>query len=452
MRSSRFLIVLLGVIVLLAVARPAQADVAPPANPPGANPEPGGTTQVRMESESVLIEVLASAPADSLGRARVTARFWMRNMGTAAETLAVRYPVGADDGFGQVRRVENLSVQVNDRAVATRETTGPDPRWPDFATAPWVEFDVMFPVGEEVRITVAYDLEGSGYPPLVTFDYLLSTGAGWYDTIGQATIVLRLPYNVDLLAYDYLPPGGVVIGREVRWQYSQLEPTRENDMTFTIVMPARWQAVLQAQGDVQSAPQDGEAWGRLGKAYKQVFLLNRGYRSGDVGDELYRRALDAYRTCLRLKPDDAQWHAGYAELLAEHGYWLAWDDPVTGQAERLEAIREIHTALQLAPNDALVREIASRLVWLLEPGMVDRGNGRYDFPWLTATPPAPTSPPPTETSPAPLATPTLAAVTALPYVPPTAAPAPSKLPVCGSALWLPLAMGLVLLGARRLSR
>jgi hypothetical protein len=85
------------VFMLTAVYAPAsvRADVAPPAYPPGSNPEPGSEiTQVRMMAETVLIEVLQS----DNNQARVTADFTMRNLGTAAESMGVRFPLSADDG------------------------------------------------------------------------------------------------------------------------------------------------------------------------------------------------------------------------------------------------------------------------------------------------------------------------------------------------------------------
>ena len=52
------LTLILSVIALFAFPSVALADVAPPINPPGSNPEPGtDTTQVRMVSENVLIDV-----------------------------------------------------------------------------------------------------------------------------------------------------------------------------------------------------------------------------------------------------------------------------------------------------------------------------------------------------------------------------------------------------------
>ena len=91
-RIASFLSLLIGVFLLFPTS--ARADIAPPDQPPGANPVPGSeSTQVRMVAETVLLDVQASAPAGSLGRAAVTATFTMQNLGDSPETMAVRFPL-----------------------------------------------------------------------------------------------------------------------------------------------------------------------------------------------------------------------------------------------------------------------------------------------------------------------------------------------------------------------
>ena len=113
--------------------------------------------------------------------------------------------------------------------------------------------------------------------------------------------------------------------------------------------------------------------------------------------------------------------------------------------ETFRALEEIHRALELAPNDPVVREIAENLVYMIEGGMTQNGE-RFDFPWLTQTP---TALPPTPT----LVPVEESTVTALPiatntplpkptqpdptYASPTAVPQNSS-PICGSAVFLPL--------------
>jgi hypothetical protein len=179
----------------------------------------------------------------------------------------------------------------------------------------------------------------------------------------------------------------------------------------------------------------------LAKAYKFIFLLNKGYRQDVGGQELYTLSVEAYEKCLSLKPDDAQWHAGFADLLAYRSLWDSWSRDT--RPEALHALNEIHTALELAPNDPVVREIAGTMTGLLYGGITRNGDS-FDFPWLTQTP---TTLPPTLEIVLGDATPTLPATpaptrTSAPPLEPTPtnpAPDPQKpSPLCGSAAFLPL--------------
>ena len=392
------LAVLLLLFVLLALPTPARArpglpDIAPPIYPPGVNPQPGAeTTAVEMQRETVLIDI-KDGGVNKLGVAHVTADFTMHNPSSQAETLAVRFPISANDGRMQYPEISSISVQVNGRPLNYTRQSYPS-LGRDDAEVPWAEFTVTFPAGQDTAIKVAYDLQGSGYFPYTAFYYLLHTGVGWSGNIGRAEISLRLPYpaNSQNLVLDTqigwaeTTPGGVFDGNEVGWVFEDFEPgdgSLVRDMEFALVAPAAWQALLSAQAEVKARPQDGEAWGRLGKRYKDLFLQSKGYRADPGGLELYELSVEAYEECLRLKPDDAQWHAGFAELLANRAYWDSWaGDPVP---ESYRALEELRTALQLAPRDSVVLAIAEEISWMLPDG-IQASDAGYDFPWLTQTP------------------------------------------------------------------
>jgi len=292
-------------------------------------------------------------------------------------------------------------VKVDGKKIATSNASYPEPNY--FADpVPWVEFGVTFPPNVDVAISVAYDLQGSGYYPYTAFYYLLETGGGWKDTIGKAEIILRLPYEANSLnvvqdtqtGWAETNPGALFNGREVSWLYEDFEPgpyAVVQNMEFALVAPSAWKKILQAQADIKASSTDGEAWGKLAKAYKDLFFLGKGYREDAGGSELFRLSVEAYEECLRLKPSDAQWHAGFADLLANRAYWDGWMSGPTEDAFR--ALTEIHTALQIAPNDAKVKEIAENIYYMFSEGMILTDAG-YDFPWLTQTP---TPRPPTET-------------------------------------------------------
>jgi tetratricopeptide (TPR) repeat protein len=79
---------------------------------------------------------------------------------------------------------------------------------------------------------------------------------------------------------------------------------------------------FEGKGCRYKNPNDGEAWGRLAKAYKEVVKMPKGYlREDPAGIELYALSKDAYEKCLALLPNDPLWHYGYADLLWAHYYF-----------------------------------------------------------------------------------------------------------------------------------
>jgi tetratricopeptide (TPR) repeat protein len=437
---KRLLIVLL-LSAMFALPSAVRADVAPPYNPPGANLQPGSdVTQVRMAAETVLIDVKNDSTPGGLGSAAVTADFTMRNLGVQDESLAVRFPISASDGRDQYPELTGLSVKVNGKAVPTRRVNYPDTRDPN-KDLPWAEFQVSFAPGKDVAIEVKYGLKGTGYSPYAAYYYVLETGAGWKGTIGSADIILRLPYpaspqNVVIgtqIGWAMTTPGGVIQGNEMHWHFENFEPGPSgavDNMEFALVAPSAWQQVLKERQSAAAAPNDGEAWGRLAKAYKAIFFMNKAYRSDDGGAELYQLSVEAYQNCLRLLPEDAEWHAGYAELLANRAYWdMSSRGPTP---DTYQALEEMRTALRLAPDDARVQQIAQQISSMFPDAMPRNGTG-YDFAWLSTTPtPRPTLP--ATTAPEPLKPTASSPQEAVPTSRPLS-------PTCGSAALLPLAIG-----------
>lgn len=394
MKKNDILLFVFLLVFMLAMPGSVQADIAPPANPPGSNPQPGvESTQVRMQAETVLIDVRNDTAPQSLGSARVTADFTMRNTGAADESIPVRFPISINNGFSEFPEITDMVIKVDGRQVSYKRVNYPDPQYQS-ESLPWAEFNATFPAGKETAIQVSYSLKGTGYYPYTVFYYILETGAGWKGTIGSADITLRLPYeaNKQNVVIDFQIGFGettrapVFQGNEARWHFEDFEPGRDGpvwNMEFALVAPSAWRAVLTEQGNVKRSPSDAEAWGRLGRAYKSLFLLNRGYREDAGGAELYQASVAAYEKCLELKPKDAQWHAGYADLLVNRAYWDSWGQ--NPSPALYQGLREINTALQLAPNDPVVVEIAANIHNMFPEAVLENDNG-FDFPWLTQTP------------------------------------------------------------------
>ncbi len=452
------IIVLLLVITFIAFPSTVSADVAPPAQPPGASLQPGvDVTQVRMMSETVTIEIQDEAPENSLGQARVTASFTMRNLGEQAESMEVRFPISTNDGFGNYPLISNVTVKVNGSGVDVRQIDGEDPYGYD-QLVPWVAFDTSFKPNEDVVILVTYTLEAWGEMPFVNFEYIFSTGAAWKGTIGSATLFVRFPYDINPLNVLPFPSDDTLSnhklsGSELKWVYADFEPSLSDNFSISIVAPSVWQEVLGERQIVSKNPDDGEAWGRLAKLYKELTFSSRrrGFRYGQFSSDegaqvLFSLSVAAYEKAVKIQFYDPLWHAGYADLLGYYACYAKYDG-IDTRREAVKALQEIQLALQMAPKDEKVMVIANDLLYYLDGGIVKVGD-EFDFPWLTATPDWKTpTPEPTATR-TPKIVVTITAESENPGPTITAqssqtaeTPEPKKtLPICGSVLLLPFGL------------
>jgi tetratricopeptide (TPR) repeat protein len=393
----RYALRLLVLIVIVLSPFSVRADIAPPDQPPGANLAPEyENTQVRMVSETVLIEVEERNSENSLGHANVTARFVMHNLGSDIETMFVRFPLtfwnGASDGFWSYPELSDIQFSVGGETVGWQRVTTPNPQNEEYPI-PWAAFGVTFPPHQDVLIEVAYTAKPVGEYPFVSYSYILETGAGWKGGIGSADLIVRLPYEAndrnviigETTGWSVTSPGVELEDREVSWHFENFEPTWENNIEISLVIPSAWRRVLEEQANVTKNPQDGEAWGRLGKIYKEIASLRRLMREDEGGKELYQLALEAYQNAVNLLPNDALWHAGFADLLWNHAYWDVFQPGSPNLDEIQRAVAEIKIAYELKPEDPKVLDILDNMTYGM-PSAIERVEDGYVFSLLTATP------------------------------------------------------------------
>lgn len=470
MKKIRFLFSILILFALFLPSRTVRADVAPPEAPPGTTLLPGeATTQVRMVAETVTLTISEDSADAKNAVARTEAVFTMRNLGAAEEKMAVRFPLsffnGNSDGFGNFPEIKQIAVKINGQLVSTRRETQPffnsEMSYHERDELPWAVFDVTFPPNQDVTIEVAYDVYGYGYYPYEAFKYILETGAGWNGTIGSAEIIVRLPYevseqNLDLTGqagYGETSSNGALSGNEIRWSFKDFEPTYQDNVQIVAVTPSLWKKILSEKSNVEKNPKDGEAWGRLAKAYKEVALMPKGWlRDDDAGVELYRLSKEAYERCLALLPDDPLWHYGYAELLWARYYFDVYSSgQVDTEGVLPAALNSLQTALALDPNLQEAKDLLN-FISSQAPGAVQKNDdGSFTMLGLTATSMPPT-PWPTPTSVFTAVPPTSAPASTISStstaVPPEEPSASS--PLCGSAAILPLLLGLIALNRRKM--
>jgi hypothetical protein len=487
---------LLMVLLLIVLVFPmsVHADVAPPDQPPGTNPIPGKeNTQVSMLAETVTMSVLKQSEDPNVGQAKVDAVFTMRNLGSASENMLVRFPLsfwnGWDNGFGKFPEIADLVVKVNGGKVDTERITTQNDSGIVSNPIPWAAFNVSFPPGQDVKIEVIYTGGGATESPYVSFRYILETGAGWKGTIGSVDFIVTLPYeanNLNVIFYEgtgfmSTTAGAAVSGRQLRWHFDNLEPTAQNNFNVTLVLPPAWNKVLIEQENLKANPNDGGAWGRLGKAYKEIIQQHHGLRDDPGGLEAYRLGVEAYQKAVTLLPKDSLWHTGFADLLFQHAYFTQYSPTGMDYTELGLVVSELKTAVAIDPKNQMALDLLSEIAGNFPEALQTGANG-YIYLILTATPVvtariAPTTVP-TETplpatstlTTAPSATPTSTPPAIVASTTDTPAPQPSseaaapttiptqskpasglKLPCVGSLVLLPL-FGLVFIGRRMKTR
>ncbi|HEX8221403.1 MAG TPA: hypothetical protein VF914_19605 [Chloroflexia bacterium] len=429
-RNARLAGLLLALLFAFAAsATTGLADVAPPRQPPGSNISPAeGTTQVRMQSEEVVLDVSAN---DDRAVAEVRCEFIMLNTSDAAEQMQVRFPLadpsGEGSGFGQYPEVRDFQASVDGKVVATGVITTENPTGTDRAPVRWATFDVTFPPGEEVSIGVRYKTDGTGNPPAQQFTYILETGAGWKDSIGSADISVRLPYTAtseNVLHYTegQTTSGGEFDGNFVRWHWDDLEPTRESNLEVTVLAPVTWQAILEARAATEASPTDAQTWVKLAEAYEAATTSR--YPLFD-DDPFATFSHEAYEHAIGLQPNDAQLHANFAALMWDQLAVQAF--PEEGDPWIARILNEISAALSLDPQNKTAQDLYKEMSASTDrPLPLHTPTIMPDLPVYTPTalqptPPSATTNQPTVTTTAAVDQPSATASTAPPA--PTTAPA-----------------------------
>lgn len=362
----RIAALLITVIYLLSGPSSVIADIAPPPAPRGSNILPGETTQVRMVAETVTLDI------EKTGRIRVEANFTMRNLGAVEERMEVYYPINyaspasiTETCWSDPRRkpdpIGDLSAWVNGVSVPVKTKYARD----GYAGAIesyipcWGTFPAVFPLDEDVKIRITYTTQ--------TSYYVLHTGAGWKDTIGRADITVRFPYEINEFNFlgcyyqmaNQYGSDCQVNGNEIHWYDEDFDP--DYDFNFTIVPADQWVHILNLTEQTQQNPEDGEAWGKLGLAYKNL-LKRVDEKHPEIDEqgnefpyiwfeiyndrhlEIFRRSAEAYQKAVTLKPSDSDWHFGYAELLCHRILDLNYEGDFTQDAAL--CARELQLALE----------------------------------------------------------------------------------------------------------
>ena len=391
---------------------PALADVAPPPPPFGSNP--GGdnpNTMVQMVSEVVVFDIAETSPHPD-GQARVTATFQMRNQGSQEEKMMVRFPLGpiisGDCFYSEYSLIDDLAAMVNGTFVATTTSSQTVSAPTGLVDIPcWANFPVTFPVGEDVTLQIQYTALGYGAPVDgfggellaaggsilsgdIAYWYVLQTGAGWYGPIGKADVIFRLPYpvtdeNVENLSYTPADPAWSASGNEYKWHKENFKPDPFGDLRVYLVNPTVWKNILTETSNTQTNPNDAEAWGRLGDAYKQAIWRVKGYWRDPPGMAMATLSEQAYQNALNLLPKNPDLNYGYADLICWMTLWDHMGDKIIS-SDWIPCVRQLKTVMDLRPGDADTVIILQEIARAFDNRVVVLNGTQPDYLILTPQP------------------------------------------------------------------
>lgn len=303
-RQSHYLLVMFIVLFSIFFAPffvgTSQADIGPePILPTGSNIKPEDKTPIEMQSEKVILIVRKATESDNTivninpevysfdnsptwfpAIAEVEADFTMQNPTNEAVSMTVWFPLASalegvnwEDSIGEVvPSINRFQVMVKGRIADYSVSELPNPQGGDTPPLPWASFPVTFPAKEKVRIKISYILpaqkpETKWKDLIMTFNYIFQTGAGWAGPIGEAELVVSLPYPASPETIVALPAGGKVDGNQVRWAWENLEPGPGDDFSISMMQPNPWEKLKSARLAVRSQSKDGAAWVKLCETY-----------------------------------------------------------------------------------------------------------------------------------------------------------------------------------------
>jgi len=305
--------------------QPVKADAAPPPDPTvgGVGPYQPQKTNVQMMSETVFIDVPQSpSNIQEPKQIKVKASFTMRNQGQMEERMQVIFPL-TRLGYGEQSlyevEISSFGVKVDGQHVTTSEITTP-PEVGDYAEVRWVAFEVTFPVQQDITLQVEYEMlneygkYGEGFTGIA---YILETGAGWFGNILSAEISLRLPYPVVEEAIKSANPGYLIAGNEMRWNLTDFEPIREDNLEVKVIHADYWTSILDLRSKVKQNPNDAVAWASLGDKYFDLINRREGYIF-EVDRHFTELGIEARQQAVKLSPESSDAHYKLAEIL-----WLS---------------------------------------------------------------------------------------------------------------------------------
>ena len=376
--SRIFVMLTLCTLMGLMTVQSAKADPAPPPDPKlgGVVPYQPLKTNVQMMSETVFMDILPPPPEDANKpkQIKVNASFTMRNQGQAEEQMQVIFPLSSlDNPYADPSEYQidssSFVAKVDGKPVSISEITTPaevsafmdkENNLAGYFQIRWAAFEVTFPVQQDVLLEVQYDMfdwyQMNGYQLYGTYgfdgiDYILETGAGWYGNIVSAEIILRFPYPASEEVVSRANPGYIFSGNEMRWQFRDFEPTRDDNLELRLFRVDVWQTILKLRSQAEQNPKDTDVWVDLGNRYIDYAVAARDGYIYVISPHFVELAVEARQKVLELHPDWGDAHYKLAESL-----WFN----IPGVQNRQRITADVHL------NDPAVQRVFRELeqAWL----------------------------------------------------------------------------------------
>ncbi|MCL5026246.1 MAG: DUF4424 domain-containing protein [Chloroflexi bacterium] len=368
------LTVLMGYQAMVATL-PSRADSAPMWESP-VGLKPGLVdNRVRMVAETVDLRVIER---DGAVYAVVSAVFDLLNNGPDTKMKVgfpeYNYPVNVGEYPKQVGF--SPSQLGNFRAWAgvtqyqpRRERVVLDPSassWGD----EWFVWDMAFPRGVPVRLNVGYDQKLSEGNGAVNLFYVLTSGALWDGTIGEATVIATARDGGAFVAAD--PAAGESSTSRVVWQMRDFEPTE--DVRAVYVPATTWQTLRAAEDAITAGR--ASAIDYISGARAVHWMTEDGTRAGEEREMLrqqhYPRGLEWARQAVELEGEN--WEAW--EVLADledatakypKGMHKCWSQPAADAYQQAADLGSPTAPAKLADLLSEREWIASTMLGPLEP-------------------------------------------------------------------------------------
>ena len=346
-----------------------QADIAPdPIKAKGISINV--PTEIKMTYEKVVVDL---TPDSSF----VHCYFRLHNEGKAHK-IQIGYPNMSyySNNYQRRFRFNPINVYENGQKIDNIDFYAPDSinlRNNDNRNKPWYLWDTCFDDNETKVIVVSYSLpHGKVKNDLYcTFDYLLSTGAGWKGNIDTAEIVVNWRNYDRYLIFDISPESYSNSGNQFIWKFFNLEPSLADNISIKYE---------REKGQYERRKGQYEKWLKSIRDREPVMILNDTITMSSIDISDYNGpenvSLDNLATILVIK-DSVTIKKKFPGVDGSNGIILIYTknyviDKLSGIL--LSKMTKNHNAFKINS----ISDFEEKYSLIVNQRNIEKGNARYD--------------------------------------------------------------------------